>query len=71
MDIDTVPTIIAAKPGANGEGSQIVFWRKTRARELASESKKVEAHTGYRIADIMHMLMFLLSLAFVWQNIEV
>jgi hypothetical protein len=65
-----VPTIIAAKPEANGEGSQIVVWRKIRARESASEPK-VEAHTGNRNADIMQILMFLLSLAFVWQNMEV
>lgn len=73
MDIDTVPTVIAAtsKPEANGEGSQIVVWRKTRARESASEPKKVEARTGDRNADIMQILMFLLSLAFVWQNMEV
>lgn len=47
MDINTVPTIIAAKPGADGdEGSQIVIWRKTRAQESASEPKRAEAHTG-------------------------
>ena len=66
-----MPTIIAAKPEANGEGSQIVVWRKNRARESASEPKKVEAHTGGRNADIMQILMFLISLAFVWQNMEV
>ena len=66
-----MPTIIAAKPETNGEGSQIVVWRKTRARESASEPKKVEAHTGDRNAGIMQILMFLLLLASVWQNMEV
>jgi predicted sulfurtransferase len=71
MDIDTVPTIIAAKPEANGEGSQIVVWQKTRAQESASGPKKVEAPTGDRNAGVMQILMFLLSLAFIWQNMEV
>ena len=71
MDIDTVPTIIAAKPEANGEGSEIVVWRKTRARESANESMNAKAHTGDRNADPMRILMFLLSLAFAWQNMEV
>ena len=71
MDIDTVPTIIAAKPDANGEGSQIVVWRKTRAQESASEHRKVEAHTGHRNADVMQIFMLVLSVAFVWQNMEV
>ena len=68
-----MPTVIAdtSKPEANGEGSQIVVWRKTRARESASEPKKVEARTGDHNADIMQILMLLLSLAFVWQNMEV
>ena len=73
MDIDTVPTIIAAKVGAGGEGTQIVIWRKTRAQESASESKRSEAHTGDRTgrANITQILMFIASLAFVWQNMEV
>jgi hypothetical protein len=71
MDIDTVPTIIAAKPEANGEGSEIVVWRKTRDRESASEPMNSKAHTGNRNADAMQILMFLLSLAFAWQNMEV
>lgn len=65
-----MPTIIAAKPGADDEGSQIVFWRKTRAQESVSEPKRAEGHTG-RKANIMQILMFLASLAFVWQNMEV
>ena len=70
MDIDTVPTIIAAKAG---EGSQIVIWRKTKARESASEPQRVEAHTGDCTgkANIMQILMLIASLAFVWQNMEV
>ena len=68
-----MPTIIAAKAGAAGEGSQIVIWRKTRTQESASEPKRVEAHTGDRTgkANIMQILMFIASLAFVWQNMEV
>ena len=68
-----MPTIIAAKVGAAGEGTQIVIWRKTRAQESASESKRSEAHTGDRTgkANIMQILMFIASLAFVWQNMEV
>jgi hypothetical protein len=72
MDIDTVPTIIAATAGAAGEGSQIVIWRKTR--ESASELKRAGAHTtGDRTgkANIIQILMFIASLAFVWQNMEV
>ena len=70
MDIDTVPTIIAAKAG---EGSQIVIWRKTKARESASEPQRAEAHTGDRTgkANIMQILMLIALLAFVWQNMEV
>ena len=66
-----MPTIIAAQPEANGEGSQIVVWGKKGARESASEPKKVKAHAGRHNADIMQILMFLISLAFVWQNMEV
>jgi hypothetical protein len=66
-----VPTIIAAKPEANGEGSQIVVWRKTRVQESASEPKMAEARTDNGKANIMQTLMFMVSLAFVWQNMEV
>lgn len=66
-----MPTIIAAKLGEDGEGSQIVVWQKTRAQESASEPKIVEAHTGNRNANIIQILMFIASLAFVWQNITI
>ena len=69
-----MPTIIAAKPGANGESSQIVVWKKTRAQEGESEPVRAgdrKAHTGDPKANITQILMFIASLAFIWQNIEV
>jgi len=73
MDIDAVPTIIAAQAGAVGNGSQIVIWRKTRAQESVNESKRAEGHTGNRTgqANVIQILMFIASVAFIWQNIKV
>jgi hypothetical protein len=70
VDIDTVPTIIAAKLGLDGEKREVFIWQKMK-KHVAPEQVTSPAPSIDCKASLAEICMFVASPAFLWQNMAV
>jgi hypothetical protein len=67
MDLDGIPTILAARPGGDKEMNEILIWKK--ASNKAKESPETVRDDFLKLRlNSLQILMLIVSFAFFWQN---
>lgn len=67
MDVDMVPTIMAARIGINGERGEVIVWQKVKKHAVPDQPASPPPAVNHKIS-IAEICMFFASVAFLWQN---